>query len=160
VSDAAAAPTPPDAFARIRELVHLRPMAPGDVDFLYSTWLHSYWDGDAPALRDVSKPLYFRGQQGLIDDVLQRSSVLVACDPLSHDDAFGWACFEVRAGILVWHYTYVKKPFRRMHLASFLLVQAAALGNTRVGVSYTHQTRLGRRLMDKFRGVYNPYLTR
>lgn len=147
--------------APVSELVHLRPAQQEDVDLVYSSWLHSYWESEPRALKGVSRALYMDGQQGVIDELVQRAAVVVACDPHSPLDAFGWVCAEEKAGIAVVHYVYVKKHFRRWGLAAHLVTRGVlAEVQAPHGVAYTHQTRAGMPLVRRLKAVFNPYLSR
>lgn len=134
--------------------VTLRPVAPADEPLVFSSWLRSY--RTAPAVAQVRGPVYFANQRRVIERILLRAQVLVACSPSEPTDVFGYAVCERTASGLVVHWLYVKHPFRRLGVAGRLL-SAAGAGDVAT-IQHTHETDAGKRLAKRLGSVLNPYL--
>lgn len=141
----------------LEEKVALRTVQPDDVDLIYDSWLHSGRTDRGPP---VDKAIYFHGQRQVIGELLKRSPVIIACEPAVPAHVLGWVCFELRAGLLVLHYIYVKKAFRRMGIATLMMRDMLAHPDASKGLTYSHWTPAAKPLMKRFHGVYNPYLSR
>jgi ribosomal protein S18 acetylase RimI-like enzyme len=129
--------------------VSLRPAHAADTAFVVDSWLKSFRSSSG----DVPGPIYWRSHREVVDALLQRANVLVACNPEDASQIFGWAAFEKRAGVLVLHYLYVKEPFRRYGIATRLLRTLSAKG-----CQYTHHTKAFARMARTWRAHFNPYL--
>jgi GNAT superfamily N-acetyltransferase len=128
----------------------VRPVATGETDFVYSSWLNSY--EDSPFARGIRKSIYFDRQRRLINSISARGGkLLVATHPEAPDAVLGWVCVEEPDFV---HYVFVKQAWRRMGVASLLLEQASAR------FKYTHRTAVGESfVLKRFpgAGVYDPY---
>ncbi len=144
------------ALARPGDDFVVRPATRNDAAFVASSWLRSY--REAPAAVAVPSRTYFYWHHRVIEVLLGRSAVLVACDPRRPDTIVGWACAEAMEGALVLHYVYVKHSFRRAGVARALVraLQASEPGSEQVFA--THATRKSFRLMRDAGIFYNPYL--
>lgn len=126
----------------------IRPYRDTDIDVVIGTWIHSY-EKHAPAT-----PAYKAGQRKLIHRLIASpwTRIMVAASSEYDDAVLGWACAEDN----VLHYCHVKDPFRRLGIAKDLM---KALNLNMDTVSYTHETRAGRVIMQRFKGaVYDPWL--
>lgn len=93
-----------------------------DVPFIFATWLRSYRHASAFA-RKISNEVYFARHHMVIDLILKRagSKVSVAHPRGEPDVILGYVVSEKQPdGEDVVHYTYVKKSFRQMGVASAL----------------------------------------
>lgn len=146
---AGALPAPGSDFA-------VRPARRSDAAFVASSWLRSY--RDAPAVVAVPSRTYFYWQHRVVEALLARSAVLVACSPDDPDTIVGWACAEAMEGALVLHYVYVKHDFRRYGVARALVraLQEAEPGSGQLFA--THATRKALRVMRDNGVFYNPFL--
>jgi GNAT superfamily N-acetyltransferase len=95
-------------------------MVPGDLPYVYSTWLRDLRDADGGPLPD---DLFFMAHRGFIDQLLADESVvaLVACAAEAPDEILGY-CVAEPGETLLW--VQVKKPLRGRGLAKRLLVEA------------------------------------
>lgn len=131
--------------------VVLREARDTDRRFIAHSWLRSL-KGSAIAKLGKDSGRFFRGYGLTVDALLDRSRVLVACQPDDEDAIVGWAAVEP-GGIPTVHYVYVKHPFRRYGVAKALL--SPLKGES---VAYTHETPALRRLPIPTGWVYDPYL--
>lgn len=127
----------------------LRPADAEDEAFLCHSWLKSF----RPSATEVPGVIYHRGQHEVIERLLGRSIVTVACNPEDEAQIFGYLVHEKRGPVVVLHYVYVKAPFRRLGLARALLAHVGA-----EGCHYTHRTPAFARLARALRAHFNPYL--
>lgn len=127
----------------------VRPSTAADAAFILDSWLKSY----RTALDHVPGPIYWRFQRETVERLLSRSEVLVACNPESPEQVFGYAVAESRGPVRVIHYLYVKHPFRGMGIGRSLL---GLIGGH--GAHYTHHTHAGLKLARAFSARFNPYL--
>jgi hypothetical protein len=93
----------------------LRPFDADDTAFLYKSWLDSYRYSDWG--KQFDNRTYYDGHHAVIERVLPRSRVVVACLPDNPTVDLGFAVGE--ADTL--HFVYVKRNFRQFGVASALL---------------------------------------
>ena len=127
-------------------------MDSGDRDLVSHSWLHSYGnDKKTKRIRNhifwqfLDRKVFFGIYNHIIDRILERSYVLIACDPTNSSEIMGWVCFEkvnddvnthLTKNVIV-HYIYVKEPFRHFGIAHKLWDAVTAKGMVTV---ITHQT--------------------
>lgn len=134
----------------------IRPYAPGDESFVYSSWLKSYWDGYAAYISAMSPQTYWVEQRRLIARLfaLPNTVVTVLASSTEPDVIVGWVMTN---GQTV-HYLYVKDAFRQMGLARSLL---AAVDLAPSALTYSHTTKRAEAILKKHRlATYNPWLVR
>lgn len=94
--------------------VLVRPWTKGDVPWITNSWLKNY-QGKGPVTKRVNGRIYADAHHRMMEHVLPRASVLVACHPESTSVNFGWICAEVfdqgDGPLLAIHYVYVKDRF-------------------------------------------------
>lgn len=145
----------PEALALPEALavqINVRPLRAGEEPFVLDTWVRSY-RRHAPKM---SAPIYEAGQRRLAHTLKERSRILVAVSALDASQLFGHIVYEPRrpTGLLVVvHYLYVKRFFRRFGIGSLLVHCAEA-----EGAHYTHRTDAGAAFAEKHGGHFNPYL--
>lgn len=106
---------------------------PFDRNYIRSSWLTSH--ASSALARTLGRRAYFTGHHALIDDLLERTTVRIACSVTHHATIVGWACVEeTAAGVVAVHYVYVGEDFRRRGVARRLL---DGVGDR---VPYTHRT--------------------
>lgn len=117
-----------------------------DRPFLFSSWLHSYFDSDAT--QGVNPRMYYEGQHRLIESVLAAGAeVRLAVSKDDPDTIIGWLCLSEG-----WvHYAYVKQTFRRSGIAK------ALLGDPGPIEGFTQRTQICKRLQIPSHWKYDPY---
>ncbi len=121
----------------ILALSKIRPLLPGDYNFVLSSFAHSFksskYAGTCPAHEWHSQAKL------IVDSLLARGAeVPVLCNTEDPDQILGWAMFErADSGVPVVHYVYIKDDFRNDGLARYLVGEIA--GDQRF--AYTHRTR-------------------
>lgn len=115
----------------------IRPAVVGDVAFCSATWKQSFWR-ESPWAKRVRWGVFAPHHSQIIQRLLERSSVLVACDPEREEEILGYIAFELPPKIL--HWSYVKPSFRRAGVFSALLA-ATGLPGDLAGCAVTHCTR-------------------
>lgn len=118
-----------------------RAISPKDEAFVFSSWLKSY--RDSPAMAGVPNTIYYKTMHDLIERVLARATVLVACDEADPETVFGYVVYE--KGTI--HWIYVKHSFRSFKIGTAL--ESAALVNQEAPINYSCRTRVGERLIAK-----------
>lgn len=111
-------------------------------------------------VRGVPDRIYYYQHHKVLEEVIPRSIVLVACADDNPDQILGWICAEtVNGPALVIHYVYVKYAMRKWGIAK-QLVQLLQASEQPVAVFHTHRTKAGKSIvLDKKLGwIYNPYL--
>lgn len=132
----------------------LRAYRDEDIPFIYNSWLKSY--RDAPSMATIPNTLYYAGQHGLIETLLERSHVVVACSSEDPSQIMGYIVYEApRPDSSVIHWAYVKHPFRNFGVAKAL--EGAATAN-RTNVRYTHRVKVCERLLRTRPYTYDPFL--
>lgn len=100
--------------------VNIRPAREGDFPFVAHTWVHSYRE-ESKMAKSVPPAVYFPNQHALVDRLLKQSEVMIACDKEDDNHLYGWVCSQRWKGLEVFHYAYVKKPFRGFGLGKILI---------------------------------------
>lgn len=126
--------------------VTLRDGLPSDLPHVCKSWLNSF--RTLPVEPDpyrYAKGIYFPRRRPIVEALLSRAHLTVACHPDDPDTIAGWACWE--PGWL--HYVFVKDTFRRAGVASMLILP---LGPK---FSCTHLTSIGDPILFRWRHVPN-----
>lgn len=162
--------------------VGFRDMVAGDRAFIVSSWLRGFhkagdWPRRLGTPRCPHDPMpcgccrfthrRFFDEHGLVvEDLVTRAQVLVACNPARDYQILGYIVFE--PGMLqVLHWVFVKKAYRwdadaehHPRIGTALLHQAfpsKAHGSV-VDLPCSHWTKAARHLAPKWRLVYDPFL--
>lgn len=93
---------------------------PDDLDCIKGYWLENYRRGSRLASK-VPGPIYYRAESKLIDGILTRSHVAIACSTDNDRQVNGFAVAEYLGTIPVLHYVLVKQLFRGFGEAHALL---------------------------------------
>lgn len=132
----------------------------GDQNFIINSWLKSYRDSNFAD--PITSDVYFKQHRSLIIDMLSDGVTIVACNPDSTDQIFGWVnAIPSEVGITVFNYVYVKHPYRRLGIGGMLRREALHKCNhdMELPALATHSTRMLIDLLsDKWNIIYNPYL--
>lgn len=108
-----------------------------DVPLILSTWLRGLRYGNK-YYGAMDAKSYFTNYKRVIEHIISKSVVLVACDDDDEDTIFGYAVVE--PGLL--HWVYVKELHRRRGIANQLI---AGWDISRV----THETKIGEAIRRK-----------
>lgn len=140
------------------DLIEIRPMAETDLPFIYSTWIHAIYNGNrwdknmlihkGPPFdfySEMDEPIFHENYRKVIERLMRRSSVKVACLKEDNDVILGWSCSEPE----VLHFVFVKDAWRRMGIAKDLVP-----GNIQF---ITHLTKIGQ-YAKKGHWKFNPFL--
>ena len=133
----------------------IRAPVPGDVPFVMSSWLASFWDTGL-ARSGLSKGAFQDVHRRLVNAIVQRAPCAVASWESDPSVILGWVCFELHPNIL--HYVYVKEPFRQSGIASSL-IESVFPGH--LDVMVTHKTPKWELVASRFEGKrfeFNPYV--
>lgn len=141
-------PNPSASADLLKQAINVRPASEADVGFIFNSWLKSF----QPAQPHVPGPVYFDFQHRVIEQLLKRSTVSVACNPTDVNQIYGYIVHEVIEGLPVVHYAYVKHTFRRTGVFKQLMHDVGSNG------FYTHRLSATSKLAEKWRLIYNPYL--
>lgn len=109
-----------------------------DAPYVADTWLGSYQEFSVGGrglripylkninlkLRGIASDAYFQHHSPLINELLDRATILVAHDPQDTGYILGWICGEVHAtGCLVIHYVYTRGKHRNGGVARDLVYE-------------------------------------
>lgn len=151
---------PHDAGAQ----VILRPVRSEDVALITNSWLTSY--RDSCHVWGVPDRSYYWCEHKILEKLIPRSAVVVACLEEDPNVILGWVAYEIaEGGVMVIHYMYVKKPFRALKIATKLFQEVWKIEQEPGVVIFTARTKhswgiYNDKLKDMNRPlwVYNPYL--
>lgn len=116
-------PHHPEGVAEaLRDLVLIRRADADDAAFVFSYWLRDYYEHSAFA-RGVNKDTFMRFHHMVVERVIARSVMYVACDAEDPTICYGFVCAEGD----VLHYIFVKRRFRGLGVGGRLL-EAAGFG--------------------------------
>jgi len=117
-----------------------------DLPFIYATWLKGlYHDKLWPAFRVVHQDTFYPNYHRVIESILSRSTVFVACLEDEPDVVLG---YSVVSGNTL-HWIFIKKAWRGNKIAKQLVPVTIN--------SVSHLTKLGQKLKPK-EWEYNPFL--
>ncbi len=135
------------------ELV-VRDATEADLPLIFSSWLKSF--RNSTFVKYTDNTIYFEQHHKLIERLLKRSKVRVACSPTNPEDIFGYLVWEKMDGIFVLHYGYTKHTFRNLGVFAQLMKDTGETFET--GGLFTHTTIACDRLMPKYELIYHPYI--
>lgn len=98
-------PEEPEVFE-----VLLRPMVAGDINLVSNSWLKN--NRKAWSSRGIRDDIYYGNHHKVLEKLIRRSAVMVACSPADPSIVYGWLCGEFVANHLVLHYVYVKDAYK------------------------------------------------
>jgi len=96
--------------------IDIRPSVPADEPVIYSHWIEC--QSRQRPFSKLDTNWHAAGQHALIERLLKRTRVMVACDPRDPDQIYGYLVTG-RPRVLYW--IYVKMDFRRGAVATRLL---------------------------------------
>jgi len=117
-----------------------------DLSFIYHSWIKSYKDGSALG-RSCRNPIFRDNYRFIIDDILIKSNVLVACKNDNPDVVFGFIVYNNST----LHYVFTKQAFRRFGIAKALFNEAS-----KDFKDTTHKTIISTKINHDL--SYNPFL--
>ena len=137
----------------------LRASSADDTPFVKTTWMQSYHDRSLGSISASSLQWsrYKQLMRPLLDALISRGSLIVACDPQESGVIYGWALGE-GGDVPVLHYAYVRPERRRYGLADEMLARLAS--ETGRLVEASHITEAGRWIVRSKGLVYNPLTAR
>ena len=122
-----------------------------DAAFVFSYWLRDHYEHSAFA-SGIAKSTYMKLHHVLLERIIARSCIWVACDASAPSVLFGFICTE---GSTL-HYLFTKRRFRRMGIGGLLL--RAAFGDE-APAAFSHLTDSMVALRKRWPlAEYNPYL--
>jgi GNAT superfamily N-acetyltransferase len=130
-----------------------------DVDFVFSSWLRSFLKHRQKVLFPVTltDAEYYRGHHRLIEAVLGRANVLVACDPGDENHLYGYVCFErPEPARLVLHWLYVKEARRGWKVGTRLVEAVRQPGDRVIATHWTGRLKNDNADV-KYQVEVNPY---
>lgn len=137
----------------------LRKATRADIQFITSGWLKSF--RNAPFVRGVPNSVYYYYHHKILEELLPRSQVMVACNEADPNQLLGFVCAEVLDNsVLVLHYVYVKQLLRKQGIAKFM-VDTLKSDLSIATVQYTAKTYAVIDMEERLKAagmVYNPYL--
>lgn len=125
----------------------LRGPTPEDLNFIYSSWLKSQRNN--LEFKEMSNEDYYDTTKRIINSLINRSSISVACSPDDPKHLYGYIVFE---GDTV-HFLYVKFTYRKFGIARSLFAAAQGFGDK----VYASFSPFERKLLSKANLKFNPY---
>ncbi len=135
--------------------IEIRRAKRSDIPFITSSWLKSNRHGYM--VRSVPNNIYYYNHHKILEELLPRSVVLVACNAEDPDQILGWMCAEVVDTAMVIHYVYVKQSFRKFGIAK-RIVNLMKTTEDPPAVMATHSNPEVRDLLKEKNIIYNPYI--
>ncbi len=128
------------------EVYYIRDFKETDRAFVKATFLRGLYHGDS-WFSVMPKDLFMRCYAPVVEALIVRNFVKVACLTDDPDVIIGYSI--VNPTLQVLHWIYVKKPFRGMGIGKALIPTLVT--------TFTHLTRAGKSLLDKYKAVFNPF---
>ena len=126
-----------------------------DLPLVYNSWLKQY--RESPFTVGVSNGVYYEQHRKLIDALVSRAELKIACDPSDPTKIYSWACGELYE-VPVIHFVYTKKQYRDCGLAKLLLASLGCTEENHIITTHFVKYKNSRQLNKDRKIVYNPYL--
>jgi len=129
-----------------------------DIKFIFNSWLRSY--KSSIVNKRINPDSFYFEHHKIIEKILKRGKVVVACEESDHSSILGYAAGEKTEGVFILHYVYVKHPFRKLRIADATVSKLGELlGHSfELAGFYTHfcgPYETGATIRNLY---YNPYL--
>lgn len=157
----------------------MRGITKRDINLVTHSWLTNA--RKTFLVKGVSNEVYYSHHHKILEHIIPRSTVMLACDPEDPDTVYGWICCEVVNDVLVIHYIYVKGMFKAQQvghddageplykgwgMGTKLLMEILKHEDHLKGIVYTHETVAGRKFLQRLYRKdllphdpeFNPYL--
>lgn len=144
----------PKAQQLLSTTIRLRSATSADVNFIFSSWLKAYRRSEFA--KEQQNPIYFENQHKLIESLLKRCDVMMACDHNDTAQIYGYSVTEKLEGAFVVHFAYTKETYRKLGVQQLLMTTQGYTLNT--PCIYTHRTFKAAKYERDFPVVYNPYV--
>jgi ribosomal protein S18 acetylase RimI-like enzyme len=135
--------------------IRMRKATDEDVSFIFNSWLKSFRDSGF-LCRAVPNTIYFQNHHKIIQKILKRSVINIACNPQDLSQIYGYVIGEYIDNIFVLHYIYVKHSFRKMGVARQLY--NTFNHDTGNASCCSHLTKMTEKFLPKYNLVYHPYV--
>lgn len=143
-------------MSEIPERIVYRNENPEDTNFIYATWLHSYYFGSAFTAH-IRKSIYYEYHKEIINRIREseHTKTLVAASKDDENVIFGYLVYQpIKTPII--QYLYVKGPFQNYGIGTELLTESGIDLRRTV---FTHWTQDTKWMIEKFPELtYIPYL--
>lgn len=137
--------------------ITFRTMVEADVPYIKSTFLRSH--RNSAFTNFTSDPEYFKFFSPLFENLMFKEGVTVglAVNPKDSNHIYAWCVWEQLGPVQVLHYVYTKASYRKLDIASALLIAAGF--DTDKPFFYTLLSRDGGSLRREFKqAAYNPFI--
>lgn len=146
------------------KVIQIRKMNEADIPYIYSSWLEDYLSshhyklerGKTKTMQSfvalMPRELYFKEQRAIIDRILKKSTVTIACNQEDENQIFGYAVHRYVGDIDILSWIYVRPVYRGFGIGGMLLQK---IGKPDV---VTHMTPIRRWFLKKYDLIYNPYM--
>lgn len=132
--------------------IKIRPPDLSDTGLIFNSWLKSYRNSDFA--KHQCNAVYFGSYKLIVQQLISRSLVYVACDPKDYTHVYGYIVYEeLPKNNLLLHYVYVKHTYRKMGVAQKLLSHIKQTSNP---VLVTHWGQSCKKT-DQTKFIYDPY---
>lgn len=128
----------------------LRKSSGDDINFVAASWKQSFRK-EYPKL---TKDEFFEVINPKVDKILDRSEIIIACDPEEPRVIYGYCVFKVVDSIPVIHFAYVKQSLRRFGLLKGMLKQIQ--DNSSPTLVGTFKRSRDQWIYDKFSIIHKP----
>lgn len=135
--------------------LHLRPAIGQDLNFIFDTFRESVRH-DSSLGRSCRTSIFKKEFAKVIDHILAKAKVLIACMSSDHNVILGYLIFEPD----IIHYCFVKQAFRRMGIAYELFKSAYQCGkDPEREIQCSFKTQSMREIFDNHPFlIHNPFL--
>lgn len=148
------------------KLIEIRRMRAEDIPYIYSSWLEDFLSSHHIKQKEknravqshvalMPKDLYYKEQRYLIDKILKKSIVYVACNSEEENQIFGYAVTRSlgdNSDLTLLSWIYVRPVYRGFGICNLLMKK---LGQVDV---VTHMTPQRRWFLKRYSIIFNPYM--
>lgn len=146
------------------KLIQIRKAKEADLPYIYSSWMEDYLSSHHCKLKEgrtktlqsyialMPRELYFKEQRAIIDQILRKSTVTIACNEDDEDQIFGYAVHRYVGEIDILSWVYIRPVYRGFGICNLLMEH---IGKSDV---VTHLTPYRRWFLKKYDLIYNPFM--
>lgn len=127
----------------------IRPAESDEINFIYATWLNNYKHYSSLG-KSCRTSVFFFEYANVLDAILDRSFVLIACFPDTPTVILSYLVYEPHTI----HYVFTKEVYRKNGIAMSLFLKAFSTLGQSGPIDFTHRTLMSEPIIEK----YNIYL--
>lgn len=134
--------------------ITIRAAVEDDLHFIYNSFLLTTRDALPASL--IPKDIFFHNKPKEVDDILEVSNTIIACQPDSEDIIYSYLIYSILNDNLIIHLVYTKAAFRKLGVAK-RLIESIVPGFQDNIIITTQISKSLLAMKKKYKIIYDPY---